>query len=71
MKILFAKTHLCQMDEFYIIHKETVEHFTSVYSGCHLMGQCQSSGHLSKTYINILKMCEISFVDTAMSRAYN
>ncbi len=26
-------------------------------------------GHLSKTHLNLLEMCEISFVDAAISRA--
>ncbi len=40
-----------------------------VYSGIHLMGQCQPSGTPFKTHLILLEMCEISFVDAAMSRA--
>ncbi len=38
-------------------------------SGSHLMGQHQPSGTPFKTLLNLLEMCEISFVDVAMSRA--
>ncbi len=32
-------------------------------------GNVNKVTHLSKTHLNLLEMCEISFVDAAMSRA--